>query len=94
MGGNRTLQLTGVQFSFPKQLERFTRMEIGAGVGGTTNRDPPLTNIHLIGCATAQKRQSLKWLECRANERFKARVSGRQEHASLTIANNGMNPMH
>jgi hypothetical protein len=69
-------------------------MEIGAGVGGTTNRDPPLTNIHLIGCAAAQKRQSLKWLECGANKRFKARVSSRQEHASLTIANNGMNPMH
>jgi hypothetical protein len=50
-------------------------MEIGAGVGGTTNRDPPLTNIHLIGCAAAQKRQSLKWLECGANKRFKARVS-------------------
>jgi hypothetical protein len=68
-------------------------MEIGARVGGTTNRDPPLTNIHLIGCAAAQKRQRLEWLQCRANKRFKARVSSRQQYPTLTITNNGMNPM-
>jgi hypothetical protein len=90
---DRTLQLTGVQFRFPKQLERLTRMEIGARMGSTTNRNPSLSNIHLIGGATTQKRQSLKWLQCRSNERFKTRVSSGQKHPSLSVANNGMNTM-
>jgi hypothetical protein len=68
-------------------------MEIGARMGGTTNRNPSLSNIHLIGRAATQKRQSLKWLQCRSNERFKTRVSSGQQHPSLSVANNGMNTM-
>jgi hypothetical protein len=50
-------------------------MEIGTRMGSTTNRNPSLSNIHLIGRAATQKRQRLKWLQCRSNERFKTRVS-------------------
>jgi hypothetical protein len=69
-------------------------MGVGARMGGATDGNAPVINLHLIGSSTAEKWQGLKRLERRANETFHTGMPRRHQHPTSAITNHRMDAMH
>ena len=69
-------------------------MGVGARMGGATDGNAPVIDIHLIGGSTAEKWQGLERLERRADKTFHAGVPRRHQHPTPAITNNRMDAMH
>ena len=59
-----TLQLRAFQLCLPEQFECFPGMRCAAAVGGRTDGEAPIADIHLICGTAADEGQRLKGLEC------------------------------